>query len=459
MHRKRDRLIVFLLDFAGIELAFFLAFFLRFRLHIVSTIFSPSVVSYIMPSIYVSAFFLLLFAFFGLYDRPNWVISSLDEAFSVFKAISLGVLIIAVLFTDLSNLISLQRVVLYMFWAGSFIITMLFRTIYRKLILSAHRYGKLLIPTLIIGDTEKAERIKKELENFPVLGYNIVSVIPYKSGTDGEDERLEDLPKIIQKFKIEEIILAISTRNHEEILKIMDKCGDADVSFKVVPDMYDLIAGQKQISIFGAPLVELFSEPLNPFQKIMKRAMDIVVSFFALILSLPIFLVLLVAIPLDSPGPVFYKQLRVGKRGRLFWLYKFRTMYNDAERMTGPVWAKKDDPRITRLGRFLRKMRIDEIPQFLNVLRGDMSLVGPRPEREFFVNELKNKIPLYTKRLLVKPGLTGWAQIKHKYDASLDDVAEKLKYDFYYIENMSILMDIKILLRTVLVVLSGKGAH
>jgi len=187
-----------------------------------------------------------------------------------------------------------------------------------------------------------------------------------------------------------------------------------------------------------------------------KRILDIVISFAAIILSLPLQLAVFILIRLESKGPAIYSQTRSGKNGREFEIYKFRSMYQDAEKR-GAQWAQKDDPRITKIGRRLRDTRLDEIPQFYNVLRGDMSLVGPRPERPVFVEQLKKTIPLYTRRLLVRPGITGWAQVKHKYDESLDDVKLKVQYDLFYIENISIRLDFIILLNTIEVILRRKG--
>ncbi|HMD14286.1 MAG TPA: exopolysaccharide biosynthesis polyprenyl glycosylphosphotransferase, partial [Bacteroidota bacterium] len=184
---------------------------------------------------------------------------------------------------------------------------------------------------------------------------------------------------------------------------------------------------------------------------------DILVSFITLSIGLPIWILITIAIKLDSRGPVFYLQERVGKDEKLFRIVKFRSMYQDAESESGPVWANRKDPRTTRVGKVLRKLRFDEIPQLINVLDGDMSLVGPRPERPFFVEQLSKEIPLYKRRLKVRPGITGWAQVKHKYDESIDDVRRKVQYDLSYIENMSLRMDLKILLNTISVVLLGKG--
>jgi exopolysaccharide biosynthesis polyprenyl glycosylphosphotransferase len=189
-----------------------------------------------------------------------------------------------------------------------------------------------------------------------------------------------------------------------------------------------------------------------------KRAMDIIIAFGLLILSSPIFFLAAIGVKLDSKGPIFYSQERVGLYGRRFMVHKFRTMKVDAEK-NGAQWATKNDPRITRIGLFLRRARIDELPQLLCVLKGDMSMVGPRPERAVFIEQLREQVPFYISRLKIKPGLTGWAQVRHHYDTSIEDVQKKLQYDMYYYENMSLLLDIQILFRTIYVVITGKGAQ
>ena len=229
------------------------------------------------------------------------------------------------------------------------------------------------------------------------------------------------------------------------------------MGLKIVPDLYEILSGQARTSqLYGIPLIDLMPEIMPEWEKKVKRLMDVFVSLLTLILSLPICLLSGIAIKIDSKGPVFFRQTRCGLDSKIFKIFKFRSMYDDAEKKSGPVWSQKNDPRITSIGRILRKLRIDEIPQMLNVLKGEMSMVGPRPERPFFVEKLADGIPYYKRRLKVRPGITGWAQIKHKYDESVEDVKVKLKYDLFYIENMSLRMDLKILFRTVFVVILGQ---
>jgi exopolysaccharide biosynthesis polyprenyl glycosylphosphotransferase len=230
------------------------------------------------------------------------------------------------------------------------------------------------------------------------------------------------------------------------------------VSLKLVPDFYTLIGGMARTEhMYGIPLIEVLPEPMQPWEVTLKRLFDLAVSAVILIVGFPIWALIGLAVQFTSPGPMIYSQTRVGEKGRTFTMLKYRTMKVDAEQDTGPVWASHDDPRYTGLGKWLRKWRLDEIPQLINVFKGDMSLVGPRPERPYFVEKLAREIPLYNRRHRVKPGITGWAQVKWKYDTSLDDVRQKVKYDLFYIENMSLQRDLQILFRTVYTAIRGSG--
>jgi exopolysaccharide biosynthesis polyprenyl glycosylphosphotransferase len=300
---------------------------------------------------------------------------------------------------------------------------------------------------------------------FPALGYKVVGFIRVDvDKLDGEDEDvpvfgdLARLGAVVEERDIKEVLIALDSSQHDKLLDVVTRCDAEGVGLKIMPDMYDIISGQARTNqIYGFPLIEIMPELMPEWERSVKRLIDLVVSLLILLIGLPIWIIVAAAIKLDSKGPVFYKQERVGKEGKVFTMFKFRSMVKDAEKHSGPQWAEKNDPRITRVGRIIRRLHFDEVPQFINVLDGDMSLVGPRPERPFFVRQLSEQIPLYSRRLKVRPGITGWAQVKHKYDETLEDVKAKLQYDLFYIENISIRMDMKILLNTVYSVLARKG--
>jgi exopolysaccharide biosynthesis polyprenyl glycosylphosphotransferase len=252
------------------------------------------------------------------------------------------------------------------------------------------------------------------------------------------------------------IVLGRDDDHHlSELLRVVD---GHSVVLKLIPDFYHMLGGMARTEqIYGLPMIEVMPEPMKVWESTVKRLLDLTVASLVLLVGAPIWIAVYLGIRLDSRGPAIFKQERVGQYGRLFTMFKFRTMKDDAESDTGPVWATEDDPRYTTIGRWLRRMRIDEVPQLVNVVIGDMSLVGPRPERQFFVDKLVKEIPLYKRRLRVKPGITGIAQVKWKYDQSVEDVRQKVKYDLFYISNMSLGMDLKILFATVRTMLSAKG--
>jgi len=317
--------------------------------------------------------------------------------------------------------------------------------------------------TIIVGFNEKGREIFDLILKYPALGYKVVGFVRTDKRKGGEYKGVkvlgtaDKINEIIRENEVKEVIFALESSEHDKLLELIGKCKE-DVNFKIVPDLYDAISGQARTNqIYGFPLIEIMPEIMQPWERVVKRLIDIVVSLIVLGLGLPLWVLIAILIKIDSRGPVIYKQERVGKDGKIFTLYKFRSMYENAEALTGPTWATKNDPRVTRVGKILRKLHLDEIPQFINVLKGDMSLIGPRPERPVFVEKLSKEIPLYRRRLKVKPGITGWAQVKYKYDESIEDVKKKLQYDLFYIENMSLRMDLKIIAYTILHILSGKG--
>jgi len=307
---------------------------------------------------------------------------------------------------------------------------------------------------LILGTGEVAREVAKRVVEQPHPAYRLVGFVsrdPSLVGKDvdgievvGDSSRLLDL---LGPLKIDDVILAEPDLSSEEVLDLMLACEREIVSCRTVPNLYQMrLAEVEPEPIEGVPLYGLRETPLQGLNAVLKRLFDIFVASFGLLVTLPFYPLIAAAIKLDSPGPVFYKQRRVGLDGRRFNLYKFRSMVADAEENTGPVWATSDDPRRTRVGRFLREWNLDELPQLFNVLRGDMSLVGPRPERPFFVEQFKDKLPRYMARHKVKSGLTGWAQVHGLRGQS--SISERLEYDLYYIENWSFWLDLKILAMT-----------
>ncbi len=422
------------------------------------------------PMVLVYLFWFFIFAFVGLYQ--SWfALSRFDEISSLFKATFVGIFILFFLIfmeDSSSGISSGQRGLILLYWGILFIYTSAGRASLRLI----QRY--LLIKgvgrknALIVGTGKLAAEISSEISEHRGLGIDIVGFIDILEYSDGIKSFLvspvlglqSDIEQIISDYQIKEVIFAVENHQNTLVVEIISQCENHDISLKSVPNLFEILSGQARTSqLYAVPLIDINPQLMPAWEQKVKRLMDVTIAALMLITASPLIIAAAIAIKLNSRGPVFYRQERCGIHGSPFKIVKFRSMYIDAETKTGPVWSRKNDPRVTSVGRFIRKVRIDEIPQMWNVLRGEMSLIGPRPERPFFVEKLSKEIPYYKRRLKVRPGITGWAQVKHKYDETVEDVKEKVKFDLFYIENMSIRMDLKILLRTVLVVLFGKGHY
>ncbi|MFA6200716.1 MAG: sugar transferase [Bacteroidales bacterium] len=319
--------------------------------------------------------------------------------------------------------------------------------------------------TIIIGNNSRAIKLYNDIENQEISsGNKIIGYVNFDKNNNGLSKYLpclgmyKDINLIILENKVEEIIIAIEKDYENDLHNIITQIeSQNNVLIKIPADTKDILLGRvKMSSIFQTPLVLVSNEVLSNWQKVIKRTMDIVCSVIAMIILIPVYIFTAAIVYFTSKGPIFYKQERIGQKGKPFFMHKFRSMYINAEQET-PMLSSDRDSRITPFGRFMRKVRLDEIPQFYNVLIGTMSLVGPRPERKYFIDQIVERAPEYKLLLKVKPGITSWGQVKYGYAENVDEMIERLQYDLIYIENLSIATDIKILLYTFMIILQGRG--
>ncbi len=466
MSKKLEKIFVFAIDFLTINLATISFFYFRVKTGLFDILAEPII---LLAASGIYFYWLLIFTFVGMY-RTWFAASRFDELSTLFKASFVGIFILffLILYDDfVNNVASANRFLILIYWA----IFLLYTSVGRIFIRSLQR--RLLINgigrrnAVIVGFNTKANDMHNNILRYKGLGLDVVGYLAVNEENIGKSyneikvlDTYRNVRKYLQELNIKEIILAIERDEEDVLIKVVSDCDNEEVSIKIIPDLYEIVSGQARTSqLYGFPLIDIMPQLMPEWEKKIKRLMDMIIAFIFLLLASPVILLSALLIKIDSRGPVFYKQERSGLNGKIFNIIKFRSMIQDAEKHSGPVWSSKNDPRVTRVGKLLRKVRLDEVPQMINVLKGDMSLVGPRPERPYFVEKLSEEIPLYKRRLKVRPGITGWAQVKHKYDETIEDVKTKLRYDLFYIENMSLRNDLKILFRTAIVVLFGKGHY
>ncbi len=409
----------------------------------------------LLPTLTLHLATLLSVFFFARLYHQKRALSRIDQTYTIFAAVSVGVTMTSGLATFLfkNSIFDAdypRQLVLYV-WAFSLVTALIGRELHRQITTRLHVAGHGRDRVLIVGSGGIAQAIAGQISSRPELGYEIVGAVNGAQGRVVAGMRVlgqpEDLPNLIDSYHIDEVIIALPEAPHKELVQLIAWCQRGRVSIKVYPDLFDYMAGGMSVDELGSmPLLSVRDMPMRGWKLTLKRGLDMFGAMVGLILLSPLFLLTAILIRLESPGPIWFAQERTGLDGRRFPMIKFRTMRLDSE-AGGPGWTVKDDPRVTRLGRWMRKTNWDEIPNLINVLLGQMSLVGPRPEQTYFVEKFREQIPRYMERHREKAGMTGWAQVNgYRGDTS---IIERLKYDLYYVENWSLWFDIKIIIRTI----------
>ena len=476
-----ERILVILSDFVALSICFMLAFWVQFHSGWIADKYDPTKLfaDYAHMGLFLNIAWLVLFTCAGLY-RSWLLMSRTHQILRVLRGVIIGiVLIIVCLFgsefiSKFSANMPLSEGYLYgsrfpwifIYGGLAMVLVASFRMFIYLCLRGLLRLGYGANNILVLGATEAGRKVAEDLKNTPERGQRVVGFVDERFQVMDREfagfpvlGKYSDLSTLVKKYHVTGIVIAHESSSPQEIMRVLVWICEMALHIYIVPELYPVVNGRfKANLVYGFELQELFAFTMPPWQVRVKRIMDLVVGGFIGLASFPLWIFAAIAIKLQDGGPVFYSQERIGLYGKPFTVYKFRTMRTDAEKF-GAQWATKDDPRVTKIGKFLRKTRIDELPQILCVLKGDMSMVGPRPERAVFISKLREEIPFYISRLKMKPGLTGWAQVRHHYDTSTEDVKIKLQYDMYYYENMSLLLDFQILVRTIYVVLTGKGAQ
>lgn len=454
--------VLLLSDIVTITALWIAAYYLRFQFGIGPDKGVPPFQEYLLVLLPILLIWPFIFRNMGLY-RPRRIASHFSEFFDIAKASTLATLIL-ITTTFLIRKHEFSRLVFFYFWMMSIVLLSSERWIFREILRFLRRKGYNTRNVLVVGAGGLGNRIVKKIQDNPWTGLGVVGYLDdyKKTGELFEGKkvlgRISDIKNVINEHGVDQVFVALPIRAHKRLMYIVETLKDELVTIRVVPDIYQAITLNASVQEFeGLPLINLTDTLMYGWNVVVKRFADIVLSLLAIILTAPIMFIIAVAFKLTSPGPLFYRQERMGLDGKTFDMLKFRSMRVDAEAQTGAVWARENDPRRTRLGTFLRKTSLDELPQFFNVLKGDMSIVGPRPERPVFIEEFRKKIPGYMLRHKMKAGITGWAQVNGwRGNTSLE---KRIECDLYYIENWSIWFDMKIMWLTVWQGLVNKNAY
>lgn len=455
------------LDAIMIVVSFVTAYRLRSELDILSAFVEPSSATYEIMLGLTLLTLLATFNFFGLYSLRRGV-SRIDQFYRVTSAVSVGLgASLALNSFVLGNRFIYSRQILLIAGILCIALVTIGRFAHGNAVGLLRRQAVARDRLLVVGTGNTGQHVLETIDRSPWLGYEIVGVLTHADarGSNGRTEAVATLPdvpvlgddselaEIVARHNIDEVIIALNGTPHEEVLALTQTLIEAPVNVKVYPDTFQLVT-KNELSLDdlgGLPMVSIRNVALRGWNRAIKRVMDVALSAIILVFVSPVIIALAALVKISSPGPVFHLQERVGHDGRTFLCIKLRSMAAGAEEATGPIWATRDDPRRTRLGRFMRRYSLDELPQFINVLLGEMSIVGPRPERPHFVQQFRESIPGYNYRHNEKAGITGWAQVNGlRGDTSIE---ERTRYDLYYVENWSPLFDLKIMIKTVWLVL------
>ena len=428
--------------------------------------------NYVYGILTVPPFWLLLHVLFDSYGNV-YRMSRLNELMRSVYTVLLGsfILFFILLLNDIHYYAEGYKGYYYAFFS-LFLIQLIFTLGFRLFILewakNRIKKGKIRFRTILIGSSKIASDLHKDIISgrnanyYNFQGFVTVFDKPKSEFSVSLNEfphlgKTDALEDILQETKPDEVILALEPSESELTQKIINILSGRDILIKVIPDMYEILLGRvKMTNVYSEVLIEISPQLMPVWFSVVKRLIDVIASLFVLIIFSPLYLYVAIRVRLSSKGPIFYKQERTGLYGKSFMIYKFRSMYVDSEK-EGPKLSQDNDDRCTAWGRVMRKYRLDEIPQFWNVLKGDMSLVGPRPERKFYLDQIAEKAPHVRHLLKVRPGITSWGQVKYGYASNVEEMIQRLKYDILYIDNISLALDIKILFYTVLVILQGRG--